>query len=354
MSEKELISRDLSPEDCARLPSLMKKVWKTRTTRDYWQWKFFESPSKTMGLVIENRNGDIVGFSSFWLRPARFGKKDILSGTLVDVMVDPEYRGGLALRAILKRIQSEIVPKLVLFGFTNPISHKIFARYFKEFNPVQGNIPVFLSLVNAGSCLSTNRLIRSVANSVSRSIHKLRLTLHCNRNILVQQTQNVGDEFDRLWEDVSREYFWIQHRGKDFIKWRYTLDPTRKYQIWKATEGNRVVGYLVTTINQEPDKTRGLFMDWLVSRKRDDVFREMVKTAFSWLVDQKVDLVEAWLMDHEKQWAKILKSYLFVKSKRTRSFLVGGGPEWNDPDLRKTENFFFAIGDSDYLGTPSA
>ena len=348
MLKKSLTARDFILEDCARMPNLLKKVWNLTTIEDYWQWKFLKPPFETKGMVIEDRNGNIVAFSGFWLRPTKFGGKTIFPGTIVDLMADQKYRGGRAFPILIRRLDSEICRKLTSFGFPNPVSHKLFHRYFKKYVTFNTNIPVFVSLVNAGAQVRLNKAIKSLLSSISCTVHKLRFLFHCNKDILVQEVNDVGDEFDQLWDDVSGEYFWIQNRGKDFIRWRYLLDPTTKYQIWKATEGGEIVGYLVTTIRREAGRTKGFLIDWLVSRKREDVFLEMVNTAFCWLVNQRVDLVETWLMDHEKQWARVLRSYFFIKSKRTRLLILGGGPDYLDPNLHKIENFFFTIGDSDY------
>lgn len=351
MLKKSLTARDFILEDCARMPNLLKKVWNLTTTEDYWQWKFLKPPFETKGIVIEDRDGNIVAFSSFWLRPTKFGGKTIFPGTLVDVMADQKYRGGRAFPILIRKIDSEIRAKRAFFGFPNPVAHKLFLRYFKKYITVDMNISAFVSVVNVGAYVRSNKAIKAFLGGISRTVHKLRLSFHCNKDILVQDVHDVGDEFDQLWNDIRGEYFWIQNRGKDFIRWRYLLDPTSKFQIWKATERGRIVGYLVTSIRMETGRTKGFLVDWLVSRKREDVFLEMVNTAFCWLANQKVDLVETWLMDHEKQWARILRYYFFIKNKKKRALLLSGGPDYLDPNFHKIENFFFTIGDSDYLGT---
>jgi len=348
--KNKLISRDLTVEDCARLPSLVRKVWNVDTTENYWKWKYFDCPFKIKCIVIENKDGDIVAIVSFWLRPAKFGSKVFSPGTIVDIMVAPKFRGGKAFGFIMKRIDMEIIKKIFIFGFPNPISHKLFLIFFGKYKAIDTNISIFVSVVNAGVFINSIKPVKKIAGNISRSFQKLHLRINRNKRILVQQVKAIGDEFDKLWEDVSREYYWIQNRGKDYIQWRYQQHPIHKYQIWKATEDNRIVGYLITTINKEPDRVRGMLIDWLVSRNRNDIFKEMLKTSCYWLVNQKVDLIETWLMHHEKQWLRVLKSNLFLKSKRSRLLLMGGGPDYNDPNFRKIDNFFFTIGDSDYLG----
>ena len=149
-----LISRDLTQDDCFRLPELLRNVWKIKTTQDYWRWKYFDTPFETKGMLIENSEGHIIAFSGYWIKPTRFGGKNIMPATLLDLMVVPEYRGGKPFRTIYKRIRSEILIKHVTFGFTNPVSYTIFRRLFRKNIIIDTNIFVFHSLVRAGSYFS--------------------------------------------------------------------------------------------------------------------------------------------------------------------------------------------------------
>lgn len=301
-------------------------------------------------MVVENKKGEIVAFSSFWFRPAWHAGKTTYPGTLVDVMVDSQYRGGSAFRTILRRIKSEIAEKRMFFGFTNSVSHKIFSRHFKKIIKTDTNIPVFVALVNAGSQLQVSEPIRRMTDLACRSVHKLGSRFRCSKKITVQQIEHIGEEFDQLWNDLKTEHHWIQERGKDYLRWRYQLDPTHRYQIWAAREGKNLSGFLVSTINYEARKTRGLFMDWLVSRNRTDVFEQLVNRALDWMVDQKVDLVETILMDHEKECLRVLRSYFFIQSKRTRSFLASLDPEVADRNCCRGNRLLLALGDTDYIG----
>jgi len=202
---------------------------------------------------------------------------------------------------------------------------------------------LFICVFNVGAYMKSPKLIQSLATNISRFIHKFRLCFNGNENITVKKSQNIGEEFDHLWKDVCEEYFWIQNRGKDYLQWRYLSAPHRKYQIWKATEHDRLVGYLVTTIKHDSRGHRGFLVDWLVSRKRIDVYKAMIKSALEWLIDQKVYVVETLVLTHEKQWKKILGSHFFIKIKRTQSFLLCGSQEL------KTEDLFLTIGDSDQI-----
>lgn len=349
----DLISRDLTQDDCFRLPELLKNVWKIKTTRDYWYWKYFDSPFKNKGMVIENKNGDILAFVGFWERLIKVRDNNIYAYTSLDLMIEPKYRGGKIFSLLIKRIKSELLGNHVFFGFPNLPSYKLHHRFFRNLITVDAKIPVFKSPINIGTYIQSNKSIKNIANIFSRIVQTLHCRISRNKKIQVQEVHDFGDEFDQLWKNICGEYLWVQDRRKDFLQWRFVSHPLRRYKIWKATEQDEIVGYLVATINRGQKITQGFLMDWFVSRKRVDVFQALVNTAFVWFIDQKVDVVETWLMNHEKQWKRILKKYYFRKSKKSRLFLYGMVPsfERDEPIHDNVQNFFFTFGDSDYLGT---
>jgi hypothetical protein len=350
LTEKH-ISRDFLPEDGNLLTGLLKSTWGISVGDDYWQWKYFRAPFKTKGFVVQNQDGGIISFNGFWHRPTALGGKILPTAMSMDTMTHPEHQGQSFFRDILKQFISLLDQKEIVWGFTNPVSHKMFRKHLREFLRVDDSIPVLIFMVNPLSSLPIPKPIARFSGPIFRALHRLFLRFRRSKHINVELAQEIGEDFDQLWEEVRKDYYWIQNRGKDFVKWRYTSNPMRKYQIWKASEGKRLVGFLITTIKEEGNNRRGFLLDWLVSKKRDDVFRVLVKHALEWLILQKMDVVETWLLDHEKKRSKILRSYFFSTIKRRMSFLIFANKEIIEPNITKPDNFFLTIGDSDYLGT---
>ena len=264
MPDQKFILRDFIPDDCVHLPELLEKVWKIQTDEDYWIWKYLKPPFSANGWVAEKENGNIVAFTGYWRRPAKICNSNITPAMLVDVMAASEYRGGKVYGAISERIM-ELIRGETVFGFTNPVSHRLFKNLVKDFIKIDADIPVFVSFIDGGYAVRSNKLIKSIVGSVTRIAHKMRLKIPGNKNVLVQNASNIGDEFDQLWEDVSSEYAFILNRSKDYLQWRYISAHTRKYQIWKAIaavfeswdnprakkyrELNNITGLLGTAVN---------------------------------------------------------------------------------------------------------
>jgi hypothetical protein len=341
--KNEIILRDIRPEDSSQLPHLMEKVWNRKTAEEYWHWKFFECPFDKKGLIFENKDGNIVGFNAFWIRPTKFKEKIIFPWQSTDTLTDPEYRGGQMFMSLINILVSELRQKGMAFGWPNPIAFKLFSKFLKEFRQIETSMTVYLAVVNPGSFIRSPKLVQTLVNSLSRSLYKIRLSYPSQQKTLVQKTHEIGDDFNQLWEDISSEYFLIQERKKDYLNWRFLIAPHREYQIWKALENNRLVGYLVTTIKEDHYGSRGFLVDWLVSRKRNDIYKELIKAAMKWFIKQEVDAIETWLFDHEKEWGSILRRFFFMKVQRKQPFLATG------PEKLEQKKLFLTIGDSDQI-----
>lgn len=343
MSKSQIISRDLSPKDCSQLPYLLEKVWGRKTEEDYWRWKFLEYPFERNAIVFENQAGDIVGLNAFWIRPTKMGQGTYFPWLSIDTMADPKYRGAGIAQDIIAMFISQLSNGGTIFGFTNAISNNMFSKYLEKDIIIECNIPIMVAAISPGFYTNTANIIKTLINKISKCVFRVILFLKSCRNISVKRCDEIGDDFDRLWEDVSRDYYWIQNRSRDYLQWRYLNAPHRDYQVWSAFEDEKLVGYLVTTIKKDSKKVRGFIVDWLVSRDRPDIFKAMVTSALDWLIDQKADVVEVLLMNHEKVFRKILKTHLFYKIKRTQSFLLAS------THRLKQEDMFLTMGDSDQI-----
>jgi len=343
MSKSHIVSRGLVFDDCSRLPDLLEKVWGRKTHEDYWRWKFFEYPFERNAIVFESQSGEIVGLNAFWIRPTKIGETTFFPWLSIDTMADPKYRGASIGQDIIGVFSSELSKGGTIFGFTNAISNSMFSKYLQKYIIIECNIPIMMAVIHPGSYVNKASFVKTLMNKAARCIFKSALFLKGYRNISVKRCEEIGDDFDRLWEDVSRGYYWIQNRSRDYLKWRYLNAPHRDYQVWSAFENEQLAGYMVTTIKKDSKRARGVIVDWLVPRDRPDIFGAMVTSGLGWLIDQEVDVVEVLLWNHEELFRKALRSHLFYRIKRTQSFLLVSGHK-----LIKDE-MFLTMGDSDQI-----
>lgn len=353
MDNNVFTSRDFLPEDCGRLPEILEKVWNVKSNEQYWKWRYLEAPFKTEAVVVVNGKGDIVGLNGYWLRPVKFGNEVITPYLSVDTMVLPEYRQSEASLIIVKHFR-KIAQVHHSYGFPNAISHKFMHKFLNEFIGLDVSTPSLLALFNAGTVSGSPQPIQAVLNGISRSIHKIKYALGGSKGIEVTKDEQIDEEFNTLWDEINGDYYWIQKRDMDFLRWRYLMAPGSKYHIWKARENGKLVGYLVSTITVTSKSRKGQVVDWFVSLRRPDILSALLTAACRWNLAQGVDTMEAWFLSYPPQWEKVLKSHMFLIKRNPRMLLhtkePKGQADSSPAPPRKPEDIMISVGDSDYLG----
>jgi len=325
MKENKKKYRELILDDCALLPELLRKVWGIGSDKEFWKWKYFLPPFEAAGWIVEDVEKKIAAFTGYWARKTKLGDRETNLLMLADVMAAPDQRDGRVYGTISGHIKKLLEERLV-FGFTNKVSHNLFKATMSDFVMIEAHIPIYTLPINAGVFLDFHIYAKKAVGTISCLLIKSLLHFSKERKIHVERVEQIGNEFQQLWENVKYDYYAIQYRGKNFLEWRYLESPYRKYQIWRAKKDGFLVGYMVTTITDEPELRRGFIVDWLVSKKNRNVFKEMIRTSVLWMIQNNVDVVETWMPTHEKDWRNILKRLFFLKNKRTRGFLLGGEP----------------------------
>ena len=349
MHEK-MISRDLSFDDFEQLTKLHHKVWGFKCQPQYWCWKYKDFPGRCFAMVVATEEGEIVSFTGLWEREAYINGVPFAATTVCDAMTLPEYRGLKVFRNVLERIKDEIICKKFVMGFPNHISKKIFSFFFRDFCQIECDILIHSFILNPAALMNILKPLHIPIGAVTRLIAHSYLNLRRNRAIRMKRVYEITPDFDIFWQEVSPGYSFILKRDSVFIRWRYLMDPLTKYQIWKAVEGNKLVGWIVARVIRQDGKVVGKIADWLVPRKRPDVFQEMVRfVILSMIQKDNADKVDIWLMPNESEWHKNIKKF-FPVNRKQRNFTMGGGPVLLDKEHADMDNFYLNLGDSDYLG----
>lgn len=357
MVDDSFAGRSLVPQDCERLPELLEKVWNVKSNSEYWRWRYLEPPFETEAWVIENGDGEIIGLNGFWLRPVKVGDEVLPLYLSIDTMIDPEYQHTPASSNIIKYF-SQVSKRMPMYGFANEISYKFFTKFLGHIISVDAESSGYQALLNIGSVAGVPQPLETLANLVSRGVHKIGNRLHGTPKFEVVNDGRIDGEFNELWRETSPEFYWVPKRDKDYLRWRYLNAPGSKCQIWKARDKGKLVGYLVSTTSATTAGQRGQIVDWFVSPQRPDVLSALLTAACRWHLDHDIDAVEAWLLSYPPQWEKILKSHLFLVKRNPRTVLHTGFPqgdaEMNCGGELCADDMMLALGDSDFLGWASA
>lgn len=353
MEEKDYVGRPFGPQDCEKMPALLKKVWKFESNADYWRWKYLNPPFKTEAMVVENENNEIIAFNGFWRRPVKFNNQILYPYLSVDTMVAPEYQRTGVSKFIISDF-AKLLNEASLFGFTNEKSHKFFKMNLGSYIKVDAASPGYQAVFNIGTIVNAPKPISSTLNVISRGLHNTRFFFQNSTDIEVVKDEKIDEEFNALWEEISGEFLWIQKRDMDYLQWRYLQAPGSKYHIWKARENGKLVGYMVSNTTITPESKRAVIVDWFASLQRPEIFTALLGAACRWNLKQGVDVLEAWLLKYPAKWEKILRSHWFLIKRNPRTFLLTDYPQVDSEiglyETLDPDHMMVALGDSDYLG----
>jgi hypothetical protein len=335
--------RNFVADDYKSLSDLFSKIWNIDSPVDFWKWKYAQGG---FGWVIENQQGKIVSYTGFWSRKTILGGKTIYPVMIVDMMTDPDFRGKVY-GFIMRKVRT-IPSTQILFGFTNPVSHRIYEGVFRRTLRINTTLPNYGIVFNPNVLIPLPSAFSKVCSSIARALYSLFLRRQRrNRSITIAPTNTVGKEFDVFWQNLTKEYVWLQDRGSDYISWRFIHAQSQSYILLKATEESKLVGYIVVSAMETKKGKKGLIGDWLVSRSRTDIFASLVHAALDWCVRQNVDMVEVWTMNHEHAWIKVLRKFLFIKLWE-KTMLCSFEDSILEAKNLAEHDFFFTMADSDY------
>ena len=347
--EEGLVVKEITVEDCSRLPALLKRVWGKDSDADYWKWKYIDAPFPTKGWLIDDANGNTIAMGGSWRRPTKVGDRIFHPYMTVDAMADPGYRGGKVYR-LLKDIMVSEGSNNILYGYVNENSYKAFSVLFKNTIRIDENIPVLSAHVNLGENLAVPRFVQKAASFITKTVYEARIDSYHGPRVEVEAVTAVTEEFDTLWNQVSQEHWWIQDRSRNYLEWRYLQCPRTRATIWAARTDGRLAGYMVSGVPDRPGKKRGYIMDWLVPRGSTDVFHALLHKAVESLIKQQVCAIETWMLSKQDDWLDIWGKYLLTPGKATKWFLLQS-PDGLVTELDKfnRNNMMMTFGDSDFL-----
>ncbi len=343
--------REFRPEDTARLPRLLKTVWGRDSDEAYWRWRYLDPPFETQATVVEDED-EIVAFIGYWIRSLQVGSAETKGYMIVDVMAHPDYRGGRVYGRLYQQAK-ELMADRIVFGYTNEVSHRVFAAFLGRTIKLDVAAPVLVSPIRAGQLAGLPRPVKDWLDFLSRSLNRLRFSGKTSGPIEAARTGEIDADFDRLWREAADRFPAVFRRDRAYLTWRYLDAPGGGFQVWRADEAGRLVGYMITAIAGSGKRKRGFIVDWLVLPERADVFGTLLRSAMAWLAETGADAVEAWSLDLDRYWPVGRAAQLFVKTGRSRTFLLGGDRhELLDLDSLTPADLFMTLGDSDYLTLP--
>ncbi len=188
--------------------------------RDVWRWRFQDNPAGP-GVIDLCWSGDVLAahYAVTSIR-MRIEGTDWLTGLSGTTMTHPNYRGRGLFPILARRTYARMAENNVAlaWGFPNAMSHRGFINDLAWADIYE---------------VPTLRLALT---------ERLRLPTPDNNVI---QCEAFDGRFDLLWDQVKDAFQVITCRDRQHLQWRYTDNPTERYQVIAYQNRDSILAYVV-------------------------------------------------------------------------------------------------------------
>jgi len=238
-------------KDSERIPALT-ELFKTglgETSVDHWKWRLFTPnglEDTPFAVVAEDEQGNLAGVST--VIPVYYGpmqKKCILFG---DWVVHPEHRGQGLIRKIFDRICEYAAENGYEFmlTFPNQNSYPILKKYG------------FQDLPGVTCWNSRNTLLYSKTGGRKEKTYE---------GVVYRYSGQYPDA------ELFRQQEGRICKNKEFLQWKYDLNPDEKYTWLSLWQDEKCIGYFVYLLNQGRLRTAVNIYDWEYAGADSKYFR---------------------------------------------------------------------------------
>ncbi len=357
-TDREWSLREYSPSDREEVFQLRTDVYGEAFPEDDWVWKFERSPLGPARIYLAESQGRIVGLRIYPFREVKILNDVWRSVLTVDGMVHPDFRrlgiwSGL-MREGIRRLRAEGIHLALSFP---GIHRHTYAAFLKLGFLDVGPIPLLAKPLRLGGLLSRvvrSRRLQSSADRVSRFLPGTRQRRPPPQagDLAIERIDGFDDQFDRLWEEESRQRTFSLVRDQKYLNYRYRDRPGEKYALFAAYRKKELTGYVVVRrALQMFDLSIGLIME--LSTKGDTADAgSLVSEAIRYLYEDQVDAVGCLMVKHSPYYGVLRRAgFLPVPSRfNSRDYhpVVEADPsKFSKVVMAERSNWHFTWGDFD-------
>ena len=234
-------------------------------------WRHDQNPAgQAIIPVIRDDRGSVVGF--IWMVPMRIRVRgqDYLVATGTNLVIHPEYRGGLGYTKLMRKFQQVFKEYDIPLHFSF-VSEYTYRQRRERAPQTVSSISLmvkplgFDALAQAHSTRGWQRfIIKRVGPLVSPFLFRQQ-PVASGREITVQTVKQFTQDFDKFWGENRDKYPAMAIRDQAFLSWRFAPVSGRQYCILIARSQEQMLGYTVLHNCTIRGVKTGLIMDLLVA-----------------------------------------------------------------------------------------
>jgi len=307
--KKEVQIRQYREGDESKLNELYQSVFGVERPLECWYWKYMDNPITDRILIslAETPDGRIVGMYPLLIMEYRVKEEYVLAVQLVEIGIDPDYRGRWIVKELKYFLQPPTISSGVRFGFGFPTREhaKVGVRYM-GYN-LLGELPIMGLKLNRFSRRGGSSTLRLAGRFLNR-IHASR----CYRRLFrkewndpqrlasldIVEIESFDEEFDDLWEVISRDYRVIAHRSSRYLNWRYVSNTMSDFTLLAARKDGEIRGYMVFTTKVEEGENNGIIFDYIYGKNTPDEGKLLLADGLRRLMREGVKSIRCGALPH--------------------------------------------------------
>ncbi|HEX6463912.1 MAG TPA: GNAT family N-acetyltransferase [Vicinamibacterales bacterium] len=252
------------PGDAEALLDIYGRIFgkeKAAAKRASWTWQYADipQPAQSPAIWVARRDGIVVGQIGAMPVSLWWGTREVRASWGIDYFVTPEAEGLGDSIALLKAWMTSVDVALA-FGLA-PASYLICKRFgFRDL----GHVPLFQAVLDPAAIVQRRwgrfaRTVAAPALTPARLFIRRRYT-RAIAGVEVSPANNIGEEYDVLWERARRGFAMCVRRDGAYVRWRYQAAPHKRYTVLEARRNGVLTGFLVS----RHEDYRGLRLGWIV------------------------------------------------------------------------------------------
>lgn len=338
-------------KDMDTMVSILNDNRKTATDVKRLQWLYRDNPhgKATSWFVIDDKTGDIAGFTSALPREMLVFGQRMLCWNCCDFSIQKKYRTlGVAVK-LRKVVKDEVDKNAMPFLYAHP-NDRMKVVHLKVGHYELGQMVRYVKLLRIDNHLQQrikydflSKPLSLIGNTLILLSNKVYRTPYSHELIFNKSEFRFDGYFDELFQKAVDNKTIYGVRSSEYLNWRYIDCPLYSTEVAVLKKKTELLGYIVFFIEGKtavlkdifcvPDSSveESLLLNWIQSMNKRDIHSLSV------------------ILLNSSKWIRILKKYGFIyRADGTSTVIVYPNPQNQFAgELLNKDNWFMTVGDRD-------
>jgi hypothetical protein len=343
-----------TPELAGDLLALHRRIWPGADIAGerFLRWQYDENPAGTALSMLARSRANRALIGQFGALPVRLWVEgeERLGAIGLNVVTDEAYRMQGIFSALGHAADERMAQAGATIAFAMP-NENSFPGFIRRLGYAHaGDVPFLVRPVNVRHLVSKWLAVPGAgavaAIAAAPFVRPLPRAAKQEAGVAVERVETFDARFDEFWQRIRGRGRVMLVRDVRYLDWRYLKVPVRRYDIFRASTGERQTGYIVLRVTDVLGMRAGLIVDFLAEDERSG--RALLSQALAQFAGEDIDLVAALMLAHTPEYRLLRSADLRALPRRLlpQPFRLVAR---DGNSVRDARNWFFTMGDYDVV-----